>query len=142
MLFVTLINEVYNDFYHYVLFLGFAFGNHFYFLLHFLFRLVDLADEEVLELEFEPLGVAVVGIAHAVCVGGCGGVAIGFAEDEDVALGGIVGQGEYYVVFYEVETLLMADVAEVVEYFGGQDDGKVSAVIKHVVRVADECVEG
>ena len=104
--------------------------------------MVDLADEEVLELEFEPLGVAVVGIAHAVCVGGCGGVAIGFAEDEDVALGGIVGQGEYYIVFCEVETLLIADVAEVVEYFGGQDDGEVSAVIEHVVRAADEYVEG
>lgn len=142
MLFVTLVNEVYNHFYHYVLFLGFAFGNHFYFLLHYLFRLVDLADEEVLELEFEPLGVAVVGIAHAVCVGGCGGVAVGFPEYQDVALGWIVGQGEYYVVFYEVKTCLIADVAEVVEYFGGQDDGKVSAVIKHVVRVADECVEG
>lgn len=112
------------------------------FLLHFLFRLVDLADEEVLELEFEPLGVAVVGIAHAVCVGGCGGVAVGFPEYQDVALGWIVGQGEYYVVFCEVKTCLIADVAEVVEYFGGQDDGKVSAVIKHVVRVADECVEG
>ncbi len=81
--------------------------------------LVDLADEEVLELEFEPLGIAVVVVEHAVCVGGCGGVAIGFAEDEDVALGGIVGQGEYYVVFYEVKTCLIADVAEVVEYFGG-----------------------
>lgn len=131
-----------TTFYHYVLFLGFAFGNHFYFLLHYLFRLVDLADEEVLELEFEPLGVAVVGIAHAVCVGGCVGVAVGFPEYQDVALGWIVGQGEYYVVFYEVKTCLIADVAEVVEYFVGQDDGKVSAVIKHVVRVADECVEG
>ena len=107
-----------------------------------LLRLVDLANEEVLELEFEPLGIAVVGVEHAVCVGGCGGVAIGFAEDEDVALGGIVGQGEYDVVFCEVETLLIADVAEVIEYFGGQDDGEVSAVNEHVVRAADEYVEG
>ena len=70
--------------------------------------LVDFSCEEILELDLVPLGICVVGVAHAVCVGGCGGVAIGFAEDEDVALGGIVGQGEYYVVFCEVETLLAA----------------------------------
>ena len=96
--------------------------------------LVYFAYKKILELNLVPLGIRMVGIAHAVGIGShVAGGAVGFLKDEYVALGRIVGEGEYDVVLYEAKSLLVAQFAEVVQYLGGEAYAEEASVVQHPV---------
>ena len=74
-----------------------------------------------------------VGIAHAVGIGFRAGGAVGFLKDEYVVLGRIVGEGEYDILLYEAKALLIAQLAEVVQYLGGEAYAEEPSVVQHPV---------